>query len=70
MGVLWIPLKRPKKGLLGPLRTLWRDSGGVRKGSDRGLEEVGRVRRRKKRVEEVEREKMPDLESWREGFKG
>jgi len=39
------PLKRPKKGLLG---TLWRESEGVRRGFDRGLEEVGREEREKR----------------------
>jgi len=31
---------------------------------------VGRVQRSKKRVGEVERVKRPDLERWKEGFKG
>ena len=49
------PEKGLKRALLGLLGTLWRDSEGVRRGSDRRLEEVERGLLRKKRVERVER---------------
>ena len=47
-GVLGVPLKRHKKGCFSLLGTLWRDSGGVRRRSDRDLEEVGRGLEEKK----------------------
>ena len=54
--------------------TLWRDSEGVRRGSNRGLRKarrrVGRLGGKKKEGKEAERVKRPNLESWREGFKG
>ena len=57
-GVLGVPLKRPKKGLKrafwGLWETLWRNSGGVRRRSDRGLEEVGRGLGEKKWFRRVE----------------
>ena len=40
---------------MGLLGTLWRDSGGVWRRSDRGLEEVGRGLEEKKWVGRVER---------------
>ena len=47
-GVLGIPLKGLKRAVFGLLGTLWRDSGGVRRRSDRDLEEVGRGLEEKK----------------------
>jgi len=61
------PLKRVFLAFWGFLEALGRDSGGVRRGSDgrpkKGWKGEGRVRRSKKSVKEVEREKKPDLES-------
>jgi len=56
LGVLGVPLKRPKKGcFLGLLGTLWRDSEGVRRESDRVLRRVGRGLKEKKEDRRVVR---------------
>ena len=63
MGVLG---ENPKKGLFGPfgafLEALGRDSGGVRRESDRGLRKGGRRWEEEKKRKRVERAKRPDLE--------
>ena len=47
-GFWGVPLKGLKRAVLGLLGTLWRDSEGVRRRSERGLEEVERGLKEKK----------------------